>query len=67
MSIRSASVGPQRRGGHAIPRLREKILTSALELFAHNGFDKVTARPATIKPKRNFYAAASCDRGLSTL
>lgn len=43
MSIRSASVGRQRRGRHAIPRLREKILTSALELFAHNGFDKVTA------------------------
>ena len=43
MSIRSASVGPRRRGRHAIPRLREKILTSALELFAHNGFDRVTA------------------------
>jgi AcrR family transcriptional regulator len=43
MSIRSASVGRRRRGRHAIPRLREKILTSALELFAHNGFDRVTA------------------------
>jgi AcrR family transcriptional regulator len=43
MSIRSASVGRHRRGRHAIPRLREKILTSALELFAHNGFDRVTA------------------------
>jgi AcrR family transcriptional regulator len=43
MSIRSASVGRRRRGRHAIPRLREKILTSALELFAHNGFEKVTA------------------------
>jgi AcrR family transcriptional regulator len=43
MSIRSASVGRRRRGRHAIPRLREKILTSALELFAHNGFDQVTA------------------------
>jgi AcrR family transcriptional regulator len=43
MSIRSASVGRHRRGRHAIPRLREKILTSALELFSHNGFDKVTA------------------------
>ena len=43
MSIRSVSVGPRRRGRHAIPRLREKILTSALELFAHNGFEKVTA------------------------
>jgi TetR/AcrR family transcriptional regulator, mexJK operon transcriptional repressor len=43
MSIRSASVGRRRRGRHAIPRLREKILTSALELFGHNGFEKVTA------------------------
>src|ERR1700733_2401004 len=43
MSARSASVGRRRRGRHAIPRLREKILTSALELFAHNGFDQVTA------------------------
>jgi AcrR family transcriptional regulator len=43
MSVRSASVGRRRRGRHAIPRLREKILMSALELFAHNGFDKVTA------------------------
>lgn len=43
MSIRSVSVGRRRRGRHAIPRLREKILTSALELFAHNGFEKVTA------------------------
>jgi AcrR family transcriptional regulator len=43
MSVRSASVGRRRRGRHAIPRLREKILTSALELFAHNGFEKVTA------------------------
>jgi AcrR family transcriptional regulator len=43
MSLRSASVGRRRRGRHAIPRLREKILTSALELFAHNGFEKVTA------------------------
>ena len=43
MSIRSASVGGRRRGRHAIPRLREKILTSALELFAHNGFEQVTA------------------------
>jgi AcrR family transcriptional regulator len=30
------------RGRHAIPRLREKILTSALELFAQNSFEKVT-------------------------
>ena len=43
MSIRSASAGRRRRGRHAIPRLREKILTSALELFAHNGFEQVTA------------------------
>jgi len=43
MSIRSASVGGRRRGRRAIPRLREKILTSALELFAHNGFEQVTA------------------------
>lgn len=43
MSIRTASVSRRRRGRHAIPRLREKILLSALELFAHNGFDKVTA------------------------
>jgi AcrR family transcriptional regulator len=43
MSIRSGSVGQHRRGRHAIPRLREKILTSALELFAHNGFEQVTA------------------------
>lgn len=42
MSVRSASVGRRRPGRHAIPRLREKILMSALELFAHNGFDKVT-------------------------
>jgi TetR/AcrR family transcriptional regulator, cholesterol catabolism regulator len=33
---------PRQRGRHAIPRLRERILTSAQELFAHNGFDKVT-------------------------
>jgi AcrR family transcriptional regulator len=43
MSIRSASVSRHRRGRHAIPQLREKILMSALELFADNGFDKVTA------------------------
>jgi hypothetical protein len=43
MSIRSASVSRRRRGRHAIPQLREKILLSALELFADNGFEKVTA------------------------
>jgi AcrR family transcriptional regulator len=43
MSVRSVYTGGRRRGRHAIPRLREKILTSALELFAHNGFDQVTA------------------------
>lgn len=43
MNIRSECVGPRRPGRHAIPRLREKILMSAMELFAHNGFDKVTA------------------------
>jgi AcrR family transcriptional regulator len=43
MSTRSASVSRRRRGRHAIPQLREKILLSALELFADNGFEKVTA------------------------
>jgi AcrR family transcriptional regulator len=43
MSIRSASVNRRRRGRHAIPKLREKILLSALELFSDNGFEKVTA------------------------
>lgn len=41
MAMRSEC--PGRRGRHAIPRLGERILTSARELFAHNGFDKVTA------------------------
>lgn len=43
MSTRSASVSRRRRGRHAIPQLREKILLSALELFSDNGFEKVTA------------------------
>jgi AcrR family transcriptional regulator len=42
MSARSSACAG-RRGRHAIPRLRERILVSALNLFAHNGFDKVTA------------------------
>jgi AcrR family transcriptional regulator len=42
MNLRSVSVGRRRRGRHAIPRVREKILTSALELFAQNGFEMVT-------------------------
>ena len=41
MGITAERVG--RRGRHAIPRLRERILGSAMELFAHNGFDQVTA------------------------
>jgi len=43
MNMRSERAGRRRPGRHAIPRLRERILTSALELFAHNGFDEVTA------------------------
>ncbi len=43
MNIRSESAGRRRPGRQAIPRLRERILMSAMELFAHNGFDKVTA------------------------
>src|SRR5579862_4643077 len=43
MSTRSSSLNRRRRGRHAIPRLREKILLSALELFSDNGFERVTA------------------------
>jgi AcrR family transcriptional regulator len=42
-SVSMHSLTASRRGRHAIPRLRERILTSAQELFARDGFDQVTA------------------------
>lgn len=69
MSIRFEGASRRRPGRHAIPRLRERILSSAVELFAHNGFDKVTADQVAARArvgKGSIYRQFGSKEGLYT-